>query len=573
MPQDASAPASVNGDAIKLVIWDMDETFWKGILAEGGKIEPVQANIERVRELVNRGVMNSVSSKNREEDVLRELERLGVREYFVFPSIHFGPKGPSVKKILDDMSLRAPNTIFLDDNPTNLHEVQQFADGIYTMTAEEFQLLDISQWGKDDSELSRLRQYKQLEQKRKGETAFDGDHADFLRASGIVANLVLVRLGDEDADRIVELVNRTNQLNFFKSRIRGGVAQLSWEVNNSELACYKIFVKDAYGDHGLSGYAALAKGTPTNRLLHFTFSCRLLGMHVESAVLRSLQGLHGPVHEASELEALRHQMCDWVEVRMTTMEDASSRSETQKIRVLNLVRCLGVALGAFLPECSLSELPVAIPGGDAQEHMRTWGFSKAIQRVDWDVVFFSVNPFPTSWLLAGRTPDALLILAAALCNPSVKQVEGIPTQFRGCWCLGIVIRAYVKLALKIAPATNEHISCLRRFMAMVPASKLVVMFSMRDDEGAYRTLMEDENSIMYTAAQLDPSLKPETFSTAVRKCNGDIQKVQSEYPNLRFIDWQSIEQKYVPMGLPGHYSRKFYCEAAAVLRPLLSAHT
>lgn len=31
-------------DKIKLVIWDMDETFWKGTISEG-EIQPVNENI------------------------------------------------------------------------------------------------------------------------------------------------------------------------------------------------------------------------------------------------------------------------------------------------------------------------------------------------------------------------------------------------------------------------------------------------------------------------------------------------------------------------------------------------
>ena len=35
---------------VKLVIWDLDETFWRGTLTEGG-IAHIDSNIEMVREL------------------------------------------------------------------------------------------------------------------------------------------------------------------------------------------------------------------------------------------------------------------------------------------------------------------------------------------------------------------------------------------------------------------------------------------------------------------------------------------------------------------------------------------
>ena len=47
---------------IKLVIWDMDDTFWKGTISEYAQIEFVENNINIVKELVDRGIMNSISS-------------------------------------------------------------------------------------------------------------------------------------------------------------------------------------------------------------------------------------------------------------------------------------------------------------------------------------------------------------------------------------------------------------------------------------------------------------------------------------------------------------------------------
>ena len=47
----------------KLVIWDLDETFWDGTLTEGGiKFKP--ENLKLVQELVTKGIMNSICSKN-----------------------------------------------------------------------------------------------------------------------------------------------------------------------------------------------------------------------------------------------------------------------------------------------------------------------------------------------------------------------------------------------------------------------------------------------------------------------------------------------------------------------------
>lgn len=47
---------------IKLVIWDLDETFWEGTLSEEG-ISIIEDNLKLVKELSKRGIVNSICSK------------------------------------------------------------------------------------------------------------------------------------------------------------------------------------------------------------------------------------------------------------------------------------------------------------------------------------------------------------------------------------------------------------------------------------------------------------------------------------------------------------------------------
>ncbi len=87
-------------DKIKLVIWDLDETFWKGTLSEGEGIIPIEENITIVRNLCSRGIMNSIVSKNNFEDARSKLIELGIWEYFIFPVIDWKPKGLAIKQLI-----------------------------------------------------------------------------------------------------------------------------------------------------------------------------------------------------------------------------------------------------------------------------------------------------------------------------------------------------------------------------------------------------------------------------------------------------------------------------------------
>ena len=218
---------------IKVVIWDLDETFWKGTLSEGA-VDPIAAHVDRVKFLNRRGVVNSICSKNDFETARARLEELGVWDQFVFPSISWGPKGPQVKQIIDNMNLRAANVLFVDDNALNREEVSFYNQGVQVMAPEDWAEVECSDWGKDDSALSRLNQYRLLEEKSVAATQYDGDNEAFLRSSAICAEVIRLDPVTIDMDRVVEVLNRTNQLNFTKRRFRSGIAQLLFTLNKSQ---------------------------------------------------------------------------------------------------------------------------------------------------------------------------------------------------------------------------------------------------------------------------------------------------------------------------------------------------
>jgi FkbH-like protein len=119
-PMYEAQPADpVLTDAVKLVVWDLDQTFWKGTLSEEA-VTPVAENIDLVRRLAARGIISSICSKNDRESAVRELQESGVWDFFVLPSISFQPKGRSIAALIEALQLRPANVVFIDDNPSVL---------------------------------------------------------------------------------------------------------------------------------------------------------------------------------------------------------------------------------------------------------------------------------------------------------------------------------------------------------------------------------------------------------------------------------------------------------------------
>lgn len=267
---------------IRLVIWDMDETFWQGTLAEGKVVIP-ELHKKIIIELTNRGIINSISSKNEFNKVKAVLEKNQLWDYFVFPKISWDGKGAAVKNIVESVKLRPETILFIDDNITNLEEVKFFVPGINVASPDIITyILDDKHFiGKNDQKHSRLNQYKVLEKKEKDEKKFNSNE-EFLIQSNICVNIVRENILSE-IDRIHELNQRTNQLNYTKVRLTK--EELIEIISDKTYDTGFVSAKDNYGDYGIVGFFACKNG----KLEQYYFSCRILGLGIEQWVYAQLK--------------------------------------------------------------------------------------------------------------------------------------------------------------------------------------------------------------------------------------------------------------------------------------------
>jgi FkbH-like protein len=146
------------------------------------------------------------------------LRERGIAEYFVFPSISWEPKGERIARLIEAVQLRPASVMFIDNDPANRAEARTHVPEI--QLAPETFIPDMLAYprflGRDDPDLTRLRQYQLLETRQAKAAVKHGTNDDFLRQSNIRICIEYDVLAH--ADRVIELVNRTNQLNYTKSR-------------------------------------------------------------------------------------------------------------------------------------------------------------------------------------------------------------------------------------------------------------------------------------------------------------------------------------------------------------------
>jgi hypothetical protein len=195
--------------------------------------------------------------------------------------------------------------------------------------------------GKNDSGLTRLTQYKLLERRKQDETAVirgQGDRTQFLRDSNIRVRFEYDL--ETHIDRVVELVNRTNQLNFTKQRLPENAEEARIAArqmfSTHDVQAGLIRVSDNYGDYGYCGFYAMRTHGTSRHMFQYAFSCRILGLRVEhwlySRLGRPRLKIIGDV--SSNLFETEPEV-DWITVDPSGAEQADAGS--RDFQVENLV--------------------------------------------------------------------------------------------------------------------------------------------------------------------------------------------------------------------------------------------
>ncbi len=260
----------------------------------------------------------------------RVLTEWDLWDYFIFPSVNWEAKGPRIKAIVEAVQLRPETILFIDDNPMNLKEALHFVPNLQVSDESIIgtMLRDPLFKGKNDSELTRLAQYKLLQTRHQDQIAAGDGVYDFLRSSGITVEIE--HDVDKHIDRAIELVNRTNQLNFIKARLPEDIEEarvaLRGHLRNFFVQAGLVRVRDRYGDYGFVGFFVQHRGAAFQDLAYYCFSCRTLGMYVELWLYRRLGrpriNITGEVLTDLHDETIP---CDWISL----YDPAQARNTSQ----------------------------------------------------------------------------------------------------------------------------------------------------------------------------------------------------------------------------------------------------
>ncbi len=282
---------SESANKVKCVLWDLDGTLWHGIMTEHvGDMRLRDGILNAIKSLDEKGILQTIVSKNDFEPAMEQLKKLGIAEYFLAPAIGWGQKSKSVKAIANLLNLNANSFLFVDDSPFERAEVSENVAGIRVCDENEiFSLLesDLFRVPVTDESKKRRAMYQVEMVRVETQASFGSDYIAFLRDCGI--RLTVMDASSERARaRCLELCQRTNQLNMTGTKYEAEAFDAV--LNTPSRRNIAVSCRDRFGEYGIIAFVSSEWEGDVLRLREMTVSCRVAKKYVEDAILSLLAG-------------------------------------------------------------------------------------------------------------------------------------------------------------------------------------------------------------------------------------------------------------------------------------------
>lgn len=288
----------IGADRVKLVVFDIDDTLWRGVAAESPnhRLETIEGwplgLAEAIGYLKRRGIILALLSKN---DELRVADawnnRLGMHRLsfddFAIRKINWQPKVENFEAILREANLLAESVVYVDDNPAERASIQAAFPQVRTLGGSPLLWRRILLWSSETQVPSVTSESSERSSMVRAQVSREQERSklsreEFLQSLALSTELVeLSGAGDPRFARCFELLNKTNQFNSTGRRWTQSECRAALERG----ARFFVFsAADRFTQYGIIG-VAISEGCS---LTQFVMSCRVVGLGIEFAVLAAL---------------------------------------------------------------------------------------------------------------------------------------------------------------------------------------------------------------------------------------------------------------------------------------------
>lgn len=292
------------GQSKKLIVLDLDNTLWGGIVGDCGwqnvrvgghdYVGEAFADFQRALKLLsNNGVLLAVASKNEEAVALETIhlhpEMVLKAQDFAAWRINWKDKAANISELAEELNIGLQSIVFIDDNPIERARVCEALPEVYVPewptdpTSFASYLLQMPCFDMPyTTEEDRLRTSSYSSEKVREELrpTFNSQEQWLL---SLDTQVTVENLNDVNLPRFVQLFNKTNQMNLTTRRMTDAQV-LQWSEKHN-VRFWTFRVKDRCGDSGLTGIVGIEINGNSARLSDFILSCRVMGRNIEQLML------------------------------------------------------------------------------------------------------------------------------------------------------------------------------------------------------------------------------------------------------------------------------------------------
>ncbi len=292
------------GYARKLIIVDLDDTLWGGIVGDAGWENLVLGGHHHIGEayvdfqhalksMQNRGILLAIVSKNEEQVALEAIgkhpEMVLRLEDFAGWRINWQDKVQNIIDLLAELNLGPQSAVFIDDSPVERARVKESLPEVlvpdwpedplfYPATLLSLRCFEMPSLSRED--LARSTMYLSETKRRELKKTVRSLEEWLMR---LAIRVQVEELHPANLQRATQLLNKTNQMNLSTRRM--SEAELMAWAEQEHHRLWTLRVSDKFGDAGLTGIISLEIQDRSAQIVDFILSCRVLGRKIEETML------------------------------------------------------------------------------------------------------------------------------------------------------------------------------------------------------------------------------------------------------------------------------------------------
>ena len=296
---------AIYGKSKKVLILDADNTLWGGVIGECGP-EGIEIGLETsrgqaflewqtfVKQLQKRGVLLAIVSKNEPESVAQGLahpDSVLHSEDFSGMKVNWEDKASNIQQLSVELNLGPDQMVFVDDNPAEREIVRRYLPAVTVLEADRpeefilavrdsgcFESVRYTQEDRDRTEMYLANRKREEQQKK------FSNYEDYLLSLEMKA--VIQKVLPVHYDRVVQLINKTNQFNLTTWRVTDEM----WRqlAVRPEWICLEGSMSDKFGNNGIVSVLMAEAVDQTVHIRLLILSCRVFKRQMEYAMMDHL---------------------------------------------------------------------------------------------------------------------------------------------------------------------------------------------------------------------------------------------------------------------------------------------